>query len=318
MRYSLIIPVGPGRKVEVKDSIARLDYPKGAFEVIIEEGKNPSKNRNKAIKRSKGEIMLLLDDEAIFEKDLLDKADNFFKAYHGYDILGGPQLTPKTDEFFAKLSGIALASGFGTFKISNRYKRGDINFNATEFDITSANCFVKREVFEKIGYFHPFLYPAEEREFFSRAQAAGFKIAKSSDVVIYHKRRKDLWSFARQIFKYGITRPQKEIIVQEKPHIELEFILVALFSIYMSFLPMLLVLYKPAAVPALCYLAFIIFGGIVESAKNKSPAGAIVFPLIFFVIHFSYGWGLIRGFIKALYLYRNKRRKQLQSTNHEQ
>lgn len=310
MRYSLVIPVAPGRKIEVLDSIAALDYPKEEIEVIAERGTNASKNRNRGIKRSKGDIILLLDDEVHFNKDFLRNADEFFKNYTIYDIFGGPQLTPETDGLFAGLSGIALASRFGTFKVSNRYKKSTINFDATEFDITSANCFIKRKVFNKIGYFHPFLYPAEEREFFSRAEAAGFKIAKSSEVAVYHKRRSDLLAFSKQIFGYGITRPQKEIIVREKLYIELEFILVALFSIYITSLPLLFMLWRPFIIPCLGYLLFIIFGAVIESIKNKTFSGIILFPLLFFTIHYSYGLGLIRGFIKAVFLYKNKRRHQ--------
>lgn len=310
IRYSLIIPVAPGRKVEVRDSIALLDYPKEKIEVIIEEGSNPSKNRNKAIKISKGDAILLLDDEVNFEPVLLKKADAFFNKYPAYDILGGPQLTPESDRFFSKLSGIALASFFGTFKVSNRYKKSPINFDAGEFDITSANCFIKRKVFEKIGYFHPFLYPAEEREFFSRAKAFGFKIAKSPEVTVYHKRRSNPVTFAKQIFGYGITRPQKEIIVREKLHIELEFVLVALFSVYVTLLPVLFILWKPFIIPFLGYLLFIITGAAVESIRNKSFLGLLFLPLLFFIIHFSYGWGLVRGFIKAIYLYRHKNKRQ--------
>lgn len=309
MRYSLIIPVAPDRKIEVKESIASLDYPKEEVEVIIEEGKNPSRNRNRAIKRSKGDIVLLLDDEVHFNKNLLKKADEFFKNYTTYDILGGPQLTPETDGFFGKLSGRALASWFGTFKVSNRYREGTINFDATEFDITSANCFIKRKVFEKIGYFHPFLYPAEEREFFSRAQNGGFKIAKSSEMAVYHKRRSNLLAFAKQIFGYGITRPQKEIIAKEKLYIELEFILVALFSVYVTTLPLLYILWKPFIVPFLGYLLFIVLGAVLESIKNKNLSGLFILPILFLTIHYSYGLGLLRGFVKAIYLYKNRKKR---------
>ncbi len=307
MRYSLVIPVAPERNVEVEDSIAGLDYPKDRIEVIIERGTNPSRNRNRGVKGSKGDIIVFLDDEVHFDKDFLTKADRFFQNYTNYDILGGPQLTPENDTFFGKMSGMALASFFGTFTVSNRYKKGSINLEATEFDITSANCFIKREVFEKIGYLHLFLYPAEEREFYSRAQAAGFKIAKSPGVAVYHHRRSNLWSLAKQTFGYGVTRPQKEIIARGKLYLELEFILAGLFSIYVTFLPLLFTLWKLFIIPFFVYLLFIIAGTIVESITNRSLAGLILFPVLFFTIHYSYGWGLARGFIKALFLWKNRK-----------
>jgi len=55
MKFSLVIPLAPGRNAEILDSIKQLDYSKKEFEIIVEEGTNPSDNRNKGAKKSKGE-----------------------------------------------------------------------------------------------------------------------------------------------------------------------------------------------------------------------------------------------------------------------
>ena len=102
-------------------------------------------------------------------KNLMEN-ERFFENNRDIDIIGGPQLTPKTDGWFARVSGYALESYFGTSKMSKRYKVGKLDLNADENSLTSANCFARRSVFKKIDSFNVKLYPGEDPEFFARAK----------------------------------------------------------------------------------------------------------------------------------------------------
>ena len=46
-RFSVVIALGPGRQIAVLDSLGKTDFPKHKYEVLIEEGLNPSVNRNR-------------------------------------------------------------------------------------------------------------------------------------------------------------------------------------------------------------------------------------------------------------------------------
>ncbi len=210
MRFSLVIPVAPERNAEILDSIKKLDYPKSKYEVIVVRGKNPSENRNKGAKKAKGDIIVFLDDDAIVDKNLLKEAEKFFLNYDS-DIVGGPQLTPHEDKGFAKMSGYALSSIFGAGELVKRYAKKQIKLNADERELTSANLFCRKKVLEKIK-FNPALFPGEDPDFIERAKKAGFKVAYSPKIIVYHRRRGTPKELIKQIFNYGKTRPKKESI----------------------------------------------------------------------------------------------------------
>src|SRR3989344_66492 len=122
-KFSIVIAVAPYRDAEVLNSMKNLDYDKNKYEIIVKKGKNASENRNNGVKKAKGEIIAFIDDDAAVDKNWLKNAEELFKK-HDADILGGPQLTPKDDKFFAKMFGGAIESFWCSYKMSNRYKKG--------------------------------------------------------------------------------------------------------------------------------------------------------------------------------------------------
>jgi len=303
MKFSLIIPLAPTRNAEVIDSIKEMDYPKKEFEVIIINGLNPSENRNNGAEKSKGEILAFLDDDAKLDKNLLKNAEKFFKEHPEMEIVGGAQLTPEWQKGFAKISGYALSSKFGAWKMGTRYSLQKMDLNADETMLTSANLFCKKDVLKKIR-FDPNLFPGEDPKFIEDAKKEGFKVAYSPDLVIYHKRRETLGAMIKQIASYGSTRTKKESLIQtaKKPF----FLMPSLFCIYIILLFILSILkfigiiqlnYLLFAPLILYYLINIIFSAF-ESVKNKDVAAFFPLLFIFPLIHISYGVGMIKGYLK--------------------
>ena len=294
MKFSIIIPLAPERGCEVKKSAENLDFDKKEYEIIIKAGRNPSLNRNLGAKEAKGKILCFLDDDAFIEKDLLKKAEEFFDK-HNVDIVGGPQLTPKDDKYFAKTSGYAIADFFCTASMSNRYKKGRLNLNADENDLTSAICFVKKDVFDKIGGFNLKLFPGEDPEFFSRAKKNGFKIAYTPDIFIYHRRRPTLKLLWKQFSNYGFTRVKKE--KEEKQGIKLLYFLPSLFLIYLVFAVPFTFYHEASLIPIIIYMLLVLLSSFKQIIKFKDAKAIFLLPFIYPVIHLSYGYGLIKGLI---------------------
>ena len=288
-KFSIVIALAPYRNAEVLKSLNNLDYDKNKYEVIIKEGYNPSENRNYCIKKAKGEIIAFIDDDAIVHKDLLKNAEKFFNTYD-IDIVGGPQLTPKDDKFSAKMFGSAIESFWCSYKMANRYKRGKLNLNADELSLTSANCFVKKDVFKKIKGFDSRLWPGEDPEFFSRAKENKFKIAYNPDLVMYHRRRPDLFSLLKQHYKYGKVRLKKEAI--NKKLVNPIIIIPSIFALYTVSLPILLAFSKYFFLPVLLHLIIDIIVAFFIALK-KNILYLPFLPIVFFSIHFSYGLGML-------------------------
>ena len=289
-KFSIVIALAPGRNAEILESLKNVNYPKNKYEILVEQGLNPSENRNRAIKKAKGEIIAILDDDVFLDENILANAENFFNNNKDIGLVGGPQLTPETDKFFAKVSGYALESSFGSYKMSTRYKKNKINLNADETCITSANCFVRREVFNKAGFFSPALYPGEDPEFFSRVKKNNVKIAYSPDLIVYHKRRNSFSSFCKQIYKYGKVRMIKEKL--NKTLVDPVFVIPSLFVVYLILLPFLYSFFKILIIPFILYLVLNILFSF-KIALEKEPYAFPLLIILFFAMHISYGLGML-------------------------
>ncbi len=297
MKFSLIIPVAPYRTAPILKYIKNLDYPKENYEVIVEYGTNASENRNKGIQKAKYDILCFLDDDAELPKDYLKNIEKFFKKYPEIDVVGGPQLTPKSDPFFAKVSGYILSSFLGTHKMSNRYKKGKLNLDADESYLTSANLIIKKSVFKKTSKFNPELWGGEDPELIRRLKKLGFKIAYSPQIIFYHKRRPTFKEFCKQFFHYGKGYVNYKMrTLGERP--SLLHLIPTIFIFYLILLPFLYYNNPLFAIPFIVYTITTLVYSILIIKSTHHYSAFPYLPFLFFAIHISYGLGLFRGLIK--------------------
>lgn len=315
VRFSLIIPVAPGREAEILSSIRRLDYPAADYEVVVVKGSNPSANRNLGADRARGDILVFLDDDASIPSDYLQRAEAVFAKYPAVDIVGGPQLTSKSDKPFSKISWYALSSFFGAWKVSHRYAVRKTRLNVDETAVSSANLLCRKAVLERIR-FDTKLFPGEDPRFIADARKAGFKIAYSPMILLYHRRRPTMLRLVQQIFSYGKARPQKETV---RETMKMPFFFVpSLFLLYLTMLGVLISLQprEPDMAPALrngfiglsvtgimlfsplmIYAISALFFAVYDAVKNRDYKAVLILPFIYPVIHLSYGLGMIWGYI---------------------
>jgi len=298
IKFSIVIALAPWREAEIIPYIKKQDYPKNKFEIIVIKGLNVPDNRNNGVKKAKGEIVVFLDDDAIIERDLLNKMDKFFMDHPEIDILGGPQLTPRSDKLFAKISGYALGSPFGAFGFYKRYTKAKLNLNADSSYITGANLTVKRNIFKKIKFDRK-IYPADDVNFVNLAKEAGFKVGYSPEILIYHRRRANLRGLIEQIFDYGQSRSNKKLAAE---HNKIPFFLIpSLFLIYLLSLPALYFISKLFLIPLSFYIALSLIFSIYESFKNYNFMSLFILPFLFLTIHLSYGAGVLYKKIKNIF-----------------
>ena len=290
-KLTIIIPV-KNKQLELKNT---NNINTKLVDVIIEEGNNPSKNRNKGVKKAKTEFVAFINAHTILNDFWIDEVIYFFKKYPDFDIVGGPQLTPKKDSYFGKVSGFALSSKFGSANLVKRYASGEVNLNANENMLTSANLICKKKVFEKIK-FDEDLYPGEDPKFIEDAKKNGFKVAYSPKIKVYNSRRNSLNRLIKQMYMYGKTRPKKESFLKtlKNPF----FLIPSIFVIYLLLLPFLIFISYLFLLPFLTYIILNMLFSLIISVKNFDIPSCVLLFIIYPTIHLSYGTGFIVGLLK--------------------
>jgi len=291
MRFSVIVPVGPERTAPVLASLERLDYPRHAYEVLVERGPSPSRNRNRAIARAAGDVLAFVDDDCVVDPSWLARAAAFLDAHPAHEVVGGPQLTPASDGMLARASGHALASRFGAWRMSRRYRRARLDLQATETVLSSANLFVRRSALGRCGLFDPRLWPNEETELLHRIAATGGRLAYDPSVVVLHHRRPSLRGLARQCFHYGTGRARQTWLTRGAPGAGVVIPLV--FLLYMGALPLLLSVRASAGLPFAAYAVLVAAWSALIALRAREPALLTVLPAAVLTIHLSYPTGFL-------------------------
>ncbi|WFO74808.1 glycosyltransferase [Desulfurococcaceae archaeon MEX13E-LK6-19] len=147
--------------------------------------------RSLGVKLSRSSIVSFIDDDAIADSSWIEE---LMKSHStGCDIVGGPVYPLYVKEppewWDERIFGSFVS--IGNYYLANKLRtRKDI----IQYLVWGTNFSVKREVFEKIGYFNPnlgrikgTLLSGEEAEFVRRAYRNGFTICYNDKAGVYHK-----------------------------------------------------------------------------------------------------------------------------------
>ena len=286
---TIVIPAAEETKIESLKFLKRE-----GINFIIQRGKNTSANRNKGVQRARTKFVAFINAHTLLNKNWNKEVLAFFKNHPEVDLVGGPQLNHSSENLFAKSSGYALSSIFGSAQVSTRYKQTKINLKADETLLTSANLICRREVFKSIK-FDETVYPGEDPLFIREAIKNDFNVAYSPRIVVYNKRRTSIGGLFKQIFNYGKARPKIEEKSLKK---KVLFFIPFFFIVYLLLLPSLLFLNKLFLIPLLAYILCDFTFSLYHSLKNRNYLSFFVLILIFPIIHLAYGSGIARGLIK--------------------
>ncbi len=200
---SLITFVIPSRIEENIDKtlehIFACNYPQENIEVYNVNGKKPSKQRNECVKISSGSIVYFVDNDSIVGRDNILNALSIFDNDSSVGIVGGPAVH-NIKNLVEEDIDICLSSFLCVGPVSARYspKKGE-PVECSDRSLILCNMVVRREVFDKIGYFNENLYPNEENEFIDRVIANGYKIIYHPDVVVTREPRKNIAQYINML-----------------------------------------------------------------------------------------------------------------------
>jgi succinoglycan biosynthesis protein ExoA len=204
---SVIIPAPPdSQELPVLSFLKNIDYPKDKIEIILSAGNWPSTQRNQAAQIAKGDILYFLNTDVRLEEDLFKKVTGIFSSDSRIAGVGGPDLTPSDNNYLQHLFGYAMGSYFAHWRMRARYLAIGRERISNEKELLLSNMAIRKDVYFKFNGFDERLYPNEENEIINRIIKGGYRFIYSPDVKIYRDRRKDLFAFIRQFYRYGKGR----------------------------------------------------------------------------------------------------------------
>lgn len=298
-----ILVVDGGSEDNTQAIVNKLAEKHSNIKLLHNPKRRSSAGRNIGFKEGTGEYFVVIDGHCYIPNDQLIKnvVNSFQKS--GADCLGRPQqLDPPGLTDFQKAVAAARAARIGHSGASFIYSDFE-GFISPQ----SNGAAYKREVFEKAGYVDENFDAAEDLEFNYRVEKAGLTCYTEPSLAVKYYPRESFGALFRQLSRYGQGRSRfvwkhSEALTLNQL-IPLFFVLgfgvsvpALLFTIMKGHLTLLT---APLMLPYVFYIGLVSSYSVYLASKTKWN-GVFLLPLIFFVIHFSLGWGGLKEFIGIL------------------
>ncbi len=315
---------------KVMENVIAQDYPKTHLEVFVVDGEsddhtpdiikeyiqkfpfihyltNPEKvvpfALNKAIRQSKGEVIIRMDAHSVYPNNYISKLVDGLQEFN-CDNVGGVWITePANNTSMALAIAKATSHPFG---IGNAFYRLDIK-TPKKVDTVPFGCY-NRTVFDKIGYFDEDLVRNQDDEFNARLIKNGGKIYLLPDIKIRYFARETLSKTAKMFYQYGLYKPLVNLKVRQPATLR-QFVPLALLLFVLLFIPLSFFGYYFFLIfltGMILYLGTDVLVSTVLAGKNKMRYRSILYLIMVFpIIHFSYGFGYLSGIFRFL-IFRKK------------
>jgi cellulose synthase/poly-beta-1,6-N-acetylglucosamine synthase-like glycosyltransferase len=295
---TVIIPARPDAvEIDAVRAARTLDYPPEKLEIILARGKQPSAQRNAALKEANGDLIYFLDDDSVAEPKNLRRIIGHFND-PDVKMVGGPNIcpadAPPLEQTFALVLGSWLA--FGPSRA--RYTPVGTVRQTSEKELILCNLVARRDALLELGGFDEKLYPNEENALMDELQARGGKLLYDSQLIVRRRPRRTLKAFAKMLITYGRGRAE-QFRVNPTPGSALNFV-PPLFLIYLLMLiPAARHLGSIVVWPLIFYLAAVFVQALFLTRSGRTRQSFAAIPLII-LTHVLYGFGFWRGLFTTL------------------
>jgi GT2 family glycosyltransferase len=257
----------------------------------------PSDKRNIGVNAAKGEVVAFIDGDAYPQRDWLKNSIKYLDDPK-VAAVGGPGLTPETDNTMQQASGEILSSFLGAGPLSFRHSA---KLTRKCDDLPTVNLIVRRSTFQEMGGFNSTYWPGEDTKFCrDLVYGLGREALYAPDVVVYHHRRVLFRPHLKQIAGYGLHRGYFSKKFPENSRRPLYFVP----SLSLVGLPIILLLgYFDnslrflSLVPLLAYFLLLAIGALVIGRRRRSPTLAAAVFLGAVATHLWYGAYFLKGLL---------------------
>ena len=247
----------------------------------------PGDSRNYGMQKATGSFFVLVDSDCILPPDYLEILYGHLET--GYaDCVGGRDTAHDSFNAFQKAVNFCMTSPLTTGGL-----RGGKGHNEN-FQPRSFNMGLSAEAFRTSGGFGN-IHPGEDPDLSLRLRKQGYTIRYLPDLVVYHKRRIDLRSFFRQVFRFGMARP---ILNRWHPGSgRLSYWLPSLFSmgIFLAILLPFFGLGLLGFLPLIGLVAYLLLIGTSALIQTGKPYVALLAVIAIPVQFLGYGLGFLKS-----------------------
>ncbi len=309
------------------DSILDSDYPKEKLEVLVIDGissdgtntilqeytqryplirviMNPRRITpvafNIGIDHAGGDLIMIMSAHATYNNDAIRKSVEYSQQYKADNIGGIWKILPRKRDAMGNAIVAALSHRFGAGGAA--YRISDKQSGVQHVDTAAYGCY-RREVFDRIGRYNEALVRNQDIELNLRLKNNGGVILLAPDIVVNYHAHTSLSAFCKRSFRDGtwaiLSFAYSSVIPVAWRHlVPLFFVTSLMILALLGFWakPFLSLLTSVAAVYFLTSLS-----ASVQIAKQRRNASLLfLLPVVFAVLHLTYGVGSLWGCAKLL------------------
>jgi succinoglycan biosynthesis protein ExoA len=320
---SVLVPMrNEERHIEVcLHSLARQDYPRERFEVLVLDGASSDRSRelveefaaredinlrlidnpgrttarglNLGITHARGDIIARIDAHAAVAPDFLRQSVDALQTTDA-DGVGGP-IESVGQGLIGEAIAIAMSSPFGVGNAHFRYSR------EAQYTDTVAFPAYRRQIFDRIGPFAEDVNYGEDDEFHYRLGDAGGKLLLTPKIRSTYYTRSSLPDLFRQYLSYG--RAKVEVLRRHPRQARLRQFVPAVFVTALLGLGVLSLVARPFRRLLVLLIAVYLLASSLASLRIASQRGwryAPLLPLAFACLHTAYGLGFLGSLLRLL------------------
>ena len=317
-------------------SILKQESTPGGFEVIVVDGMSDDGTRaiinrlaledprlrirdnphhitacgmNVGIRTAAGRYVAIMGAHNRYAPDYLCRSIEVLEKT-GADNVGGAMICEGTSRIQQAIAA-AHHSPFGV---------GNARWHNPDYEGIADTVFggvYRREVFERLGFFDEELVRNQDDEFNLRLVRSGGKIWQSPRIQSWYGPRTTLGDLFRQYRQYGYWKVR--VIQKHKIPASIRHLVPGCFVFSIFALPLASFWWHPALWSWLGVVAGYSAVNALASSVTAARRGWKLFlllPIVFACVHFSYGWGFLRGVLDFVIFRRRPTRVYSDLTRH--
>jgi glycosyltransferase involved in cell wall biosynthesis len=281
---------------QTRDIILTICKKDGRLELLDNPQKIVPAALNIGIGHAKGDIIIFLSGHAEVPNDFISQSVVKLTAHKEAWCVGGP-IKSVSPNYIGNTIAAAMSSPCGV---------GNAMFRLGNFEgyvDTIAFGAYWRWVFDKIGMFDEELVRNQDDELNYRLILHGGKILMTPDIHSTYFTRSSLKKLWRQYFQYGFWRIRT--MQKHRRPATLRQTIPLLLVLSMLVLIMAGILWKPLfwlLLIEVCLYFLLLMIGFLDVSRKSGVKQAVLSPLIFIILHFSYGIGGLYGIVRLILL----------------